>query len=342
MSTGYVFAGGEGLRAAGLSAEYLTGRSLAELFPAPEVAVATRHYAHAFAGETPVFELITFGRHYAIAAGPLSRDDVGVSTIIVVAQEITNVVTRPEGLDALRAAVQQKDLLLATLGHEMRNPLGAMRMAVRLIRESEERTVRDHARGVLERQIDVLERLVADVLGGLQAQQGTMQLHLAPMDITEVVRGAVESVRHVITQKNQQLHVGVPDTPVVSLMADRARIHQVLSNLLGNAARYTPPGGRITVEVVSDAHSVSIVVTDTGCGIAAQDLPSIFRPFTRGGRPPGDGGLGLGLWLAREIAVLHGGSIEAHSDGPGHGTTFCFHLPRRVSGKNVERSGIPA
>ena len=94
---------------------------------------------------------------------------------------------------------------------------------------------------------------------------------------------------------------------------------------------YTPPGGHITVEVASEADGITIVVTDTGCGIAAQDLASIFRPFTRGGRPPGDGGLGLGLWLAREIAVLHSGSIEAHSDGPGHGTTFRFRLPRRVN-----------
>ena len=122
-------------------------------------------------------------------------------------------VTRPEGLDALRAAVEQKDLLLATLGHEMRNPLGAMRMAVRLIRESEERTVRDHARVCWSAKSTCSNGWSPDVLGGLQAQQGTMQLHLAPMDITEVVRGAVESVRHVITQKNQQLHVGVPIRP---------------------------------------------------------------------------------------------------------------------------------
>jgi signal transduction histidine kinase len=154
----YLIAGGEGLRAVGLTAEHLTGRSLTDLFLPDEVAVATRHYARAFAGETVLFELVTFGRHYATAASPFSRDDEGVSTIVVVAQEITALVERPDAVEALRAVVQQKDLLLATLGHEMRNPLGAMRMAVRLIRESEERTVRDHARGVLERQITVLER----------------------------------------------------------------------------------------------------------------------------------------------------------------------------------------
>jgi signal transduction histidine kinase len=326
----YVFAGGEGLRAAGLSADYLTGRSLAELFPAPEVALAIRHYARAFGGEAPVFELITFGRHYAMAAGPLSRDDQGVSTIVVVAQDISDLINRPQALDALRDAVQQKDLLLATLGHEMRNPLGAMRMAVRLIREREERSVRDHARGVLERQIDLLERLVADVLGGLQAQQGTMQLHLAPVDMIEATLAAVESVRHTITQKDQQLHVGLPDVPVPPVRADRARVHQVLSNLLGNAARYTPVGGRIGVQLLSDADALEVVVTDTGCGIAPEDLATMFRPFTRGGRPPGDGGLGLGLWLAREIAVLHGGSIDAHSEGKGHGATFRFRLPRHA------------
>ena len=323
----YVFAAGEGLRASGLSADYLTGRSLTELFPAPEVAIATRHYAQAFAGHSTVFELITFGRHFAMGAGPLSRDEQGVSTIVVVAQDITELVERADGVDDLRAAVQQKDLLLATLGHEMRNPLGAMRMAARLIRDSEERSVREHARGVLDRQIDMLERLVADVLGGLQAQQGTLQLHLAPVDIAEVALAAVESVRHLTTQKDQHLRVTLPETPLPPVTADRARVHQVVSNLLGNATRYTPVGGQITVDVVKQAEAIDIVVTDSGRGVPQQDLDTIFRPFTRGGRPRSDGGLGLGLWLAREIAILHGGSIEAHSDGPGRGATFRFRLP---------------
>ncbi len=324
----YVFAGGAGLEPVGLSTDYLIGRSLRELFPSPEVAIATRHYDKAFAGDTAVFELITFGRHYAIAAGPLSRDDQGVSTIVVVAQDITGLLARDSDRDELRAAVQQKDLLLAMLGHEMRNPLGAMRMAVGLIRDSEERTVRQHARGVLERQIDTMERLVADVLGGVQAQQGTLQLHVEPVDIVAVALGAVETIRHMATQKQQHLHISVPDMPAPLVLADRARVHQVVSNLVGNAARYTPVGGTITVTVASDGDASEIVVTDTGCGIDPQDLPALFRPFTRGGRRPGDGGLGLGLWLAREIATLHGGSIEAHSEGPGRGTTFRFRLPR--------------
>jgi signal transduction histidine kinase len=178
-----------------------------------------------------------------------------------------------------------------------------MRMAVRLIRESEERTVRDHARGVLERQTTVLERLVADVLGGLQAQQGTMLLRLEPLDITAVVRGAVETVRQPDGPASASLGGQRPRHRTRAVIADRSRVHQVLSNLLANAARYTPAGGHITVGLVEAADGIDIVVKDTGCGIAAEDLASIFQPFTRGGRPRRDDGLGLGLWLAREIAV---------------------------------------
>ena len=286
------------------------------------------HYARALAGHEDVFELVTFGRHYSLAASPLSWTDGAVATIVVVAQDITALIKPPEAVESLQAVVRQKDLLIATLGHEMRNPLGAMRMAVRLVRDSQERSIREHARVVLERQMDVLERLVADMLGGIAAQQGTLQLQLEPFDLTEVVAAAVESARHLTDQKRQVLEMELPDASV-AVVADRMRVHQVVSNLLANAARYTPEHGTVSVCMRAERDAATITVRDTGQGIASDDLAVIFQPFTRGGRPREDGGIGLGLWLAREIAVRHGGSVDAHSEGLGQGATFTFHLPRR-------------
>ena len=324
----YLWAGGAGLAAVGLTTDYVLGRSLHDLFPPDEVALVVEHYARAFAGHEDVFELVTFGRHYSMTASPLSWADGAVATIVVVAQDITALVKPPEAVESLQAVVRQKDLLLATLGHEMRNPLGAMRLAVRLVRDSEERSVREHARVVLERQMDVLERLVADMLGGIAAQQGTLQLQLEPFDVTEVVAAAVESARHLTDQKRQVLEMELPEASV-PVVADRMRVHQVVSNLLANAARYTPDHGTVSVCVREERDAATITVRDTGQGIASTDLAAIFQPFTRGGRPREDGGIGLGLWLAREIALRHGGTVDAHSEGLGQGATFTFHLPRR-------------
>jgi signal transduction histidine kinase len=196
-----------------------------------------------------------------------------------------------------------------------------MRMAVGLIGESEERSVRHHARGVLERQIATLERLVADVFGGVQAQQGTLQLHLAPVDIVEVALTAVETFG-IWPHRRTSTCTSPFRTRPCRPSSPTARGSIMWSNLLGNAARYTPIGGHISVDVVSEDDAIDIVVTDSGCGIPSHGLATIFQPFTRAGRTAGDGGLGLGLWLAREIAVLHGGSIEARSEGPGRGSTF--------------------
>jgi hypothetical protein len=136
----------------------------------------------------------------------------------------------------------------------------------------------------------------------------------SPVDIVEVALTAVETVRHLATQKDQHLHVRVPDRPVPPVIADRARVHQVVSNLLGNAARYTPDGGHITVDVVSEGDAIDIVVTDTGCGIPSHGLATLFQPFTRGGRPPGDGG--LGLWLARELLSSTAAALRHAARGP--------------------------
>jgi diguanylate cyclase len=136
------------------------------------------------------------------------------------------------------------------------------------------------------------------------------------------------------------LKVSVPDTALAPVIADRSHVHQVRSNLLANAARYTPAGGHITVGLVDTADGIEIVVKDTGYGIAAEDLANIFQPFTRGGCPRRDDGLGLGLWLAREIAVLHGGTLHAESNGPGTAATFRFRLPRRVARGARERPHV--
>lgn len=214
------------------------------------------------------------------------------------------------------------------LGHELRNPLAPIYTAAELIRA---RTPADSplaaTSAILHRQVGHLTRLVDDLLDVARVSQGQIQLQLQDISLANIVELAIEQSRPMIDQRRHTLSVSLPEEPVY-VRADPTRLAQVFGNLLHNAAKYTPDGGGVGVAVQVSGNEVAISVTDTGTGIPEAMLKSIFELFTQLPRSlaRSDGGLGVGLTLARRIVEMHGGSIEAHSEGLDQGAQFIVRL----------------
>jgi len=233
-------------------------------------------------------------------------------------------------------ADEQRSRFLALLGHELRNPLAAISSIVEVLRiggACEERLRQSVA--VIDRQVRHLVRLVDDLLSLSRISRGQMELRAAPMDARESIRDAVAQARPAIEAGDARLDLDLPGEPL-PVEGDRERLTQILTNLLVNACRYTGKGGTVTLSAELAGDRVLVRVRDTGIGIAAEDLPRLFEPFTRleSARQHNSGGLGLGLALARQLATLHGGTLEARSDGPGRGSEFTLALPR-LSGDRI-------
>lgn len=231
---------------------------------------------------------------------------------------------------AAEEANRVKDDFLAMLSHELRTPLNAVLGYTRMLRVGGmpgER--RDHAIDIIERNAQVLSQLVSDVLDVSTIVTGKVRLKVGVCDLAGTLRAAVDVVVPSAQSKRVTLDVQDHDGPLL-VNGDADRIQQVFWNVLANAVKFTPEGGRVTVTMARDARHARIVVADTGVGIAAGDLPYIFRQFWQGERQPGTrAGLGLGLALARHFTELHGGSIDAESRGLGEGATFTIRLPLR-------------
>jgi len=231
--------------------------------------------------------------------------------------------------EQLRAADRRKDEFLALLAHELRNPLAPLRNAVSILRlkESPDPDVL-WCRGVIERQATQLTRLVDDLLDVSRITLGKIKLQPQPLDLGSVVTRAVETSRPLIDAHRHQLIVTVPELPI-RVEGDRARLTQVVANLLNNAAKYQNEGGTIALTVERDGGSAVIRVRDRGIGIAPEMLHEIFELFAQGERTLDRalGGLGIGLSLVRNVVELHGGKVTASSDGPGRGSEFTIRLP---------------
>lgn len=182
------------------------------------------------------------------------------------------------------------------------------------------------------RQVHHLTRLVEDLLDVSRAARGKIALRIGPVTLQHVVRTVVDALGPQLEERGLSLVLSMPAEPA-RIEADAVRIAQILENLLSNASKYTDPGGRIAVSVVPDEQAVTVVVRDTGIGIAAEHLPRLFEPFTQVDTAidRSRGGLGIGLALVSRLVGLHGGTVAAHSDGPGRGSTFTVTLPRRAA-----------
>jgi signal transduction histidine kinase/ActR/RegA family two-component response regulator len=247
---------------------------------------------------------------------------------------------------ALREADRRKDEFLATLSHELRNPLAPIRTAVELMRIAhDDPAVVEKARTTTERQLLQLVRITDDLLDVARITQNKIELRAERIDLRSVVHGAIEAIRPTIDAHGHTLVADLPPQPLWT-DADPTRLGQALSNLLNNAAKFTERGGRIHVCAQGTDSDAAITITDTGIGIAPDMLPRIFDMFTqlRDYRDRTQGGLGIGLTLARRLVELHGGSIDASSDGPGLGSRFVVRL-RRASTEAapaVQRTREPA
>lgn len=235
-------------------------------------------------------------------------------------------------IDALREADRRKDEFLSTLGHELRNPLAPILNALEIMRlaDGKPETLRLQ-RDRLERQVGQMVRLVDDLLDVSRITTGKLRLLPEPITLQEVFEAALDISRPHLDKARLALTLDLPTEPV-PLEADRVRLAQVFSNLLNNAAKYTEPGGRVTVTAAVSSDRVVVRIRDTGVGIPPEILPLIFQLFTQVDRTlnRSQGGLGVGLALVKRLVELHSGTVEVASDGPGHGAEFIVNLPVTV------------
>jgi signal transduction histidine kinase/CheY-like chemotaxis protein len=259
-----------------------------------------------------------------VRAAPIHRDDGTIEAAVAATVDVT---AEKAARAAADEASRAKDEFLAMLGHELRNPLAPIVTALQLMR-LQGGDAFERERAVIERQVSHLVRLVDDLLDVSRVVRGALRLERAPVEVATVVSSAIEVAGPLVEERRHRLTVSVPQAGLL-LHADAKRISQVLTNLLNNAAKYTPSGGSITVLAREDAEDVVIEVADDGVGIGPELLPVVFDAFTQGrqGLDRKEGGLGLGLAIARQLIVAHGGTIEARSAGPGRGTTMVVRLP---------------
>jgi len=237
---------------------------------------------------------------------------------------------------ALLLADRRKDEFLATLAHELRNPLGPMRMVLDLLglKEFSDPQVQ-WSHDVLSRQLGHLSHLVDDLLEVSRINEGKIELRKTRVDLSTLMRTAVETSQAIVNAASHELTVEYPSTPVF-LDADPTRLSQVLSNLLINAAKYTPPGGTLRFTGTQDQENALITVQDSGIGISADDLPKLFQTFSQlpKGKAFSQGGFGIGLSLLRTLVDLHGGTVMAKSAGIGLGSKFTVRLPALLDAEN--------
>jgi signal transduction histidine kinase/CheY-like chemotaxis protein len=225
-------------------------------------------------------------------------------------------------------ADRRKDEFLATLAHELRNPLAPIRNSVSLLRLSGAAGPAGQVWEMMDRQVDHMVRLVDDLMEVSRITRGKIELRKEMVDLAEVVAAAVETSRPLIDAARHQLTIELPPE-ALPVEADPVRLAQVFSNLLNNAVRYTDPGGRIGIAAKRDDGSAVVIVSDTGIGIAAEALPRVFDMFVQANARDSraQSGLGIGLTLVRSLVEMHGGSVAARSAGAGLGSEFLVRLP---------------
>ncbi len=310
-----------------------------------------RETGKAYVGtELPVKLRLTEGadledRYFNFVYDPLADASGKVVAVIVVASDVTIHVRARQAAerlaseldaarheaelarDAAQRANRAKDEFLAMLGHELRNPLAPIFTALELLRLRGVGATSARECEVIERQAHHLAALVEDLLDVSRITSGKIELRRGPTDLADVLAKAIETASPLLEKHRHELHVEVP--PGLIVHGDPARLTQVFANLLTNAAKYTDPGGRITIEARCEATECVVEVRDTGRGIAPEMLPRLFGLFVQEPQnlDRAQGGLGLGLAIVRSLVTMHGGSVEARSEGHGRGSTFVVRLP---------------
>jgi signal transduction histidine kinase/ActR/RegA family two-component response regulator len=319
----------------------IVGRSLLDAFPEVTARNLDHRYRQVLAGSAAVLSQRLHGYVFAMPSSvegsqfqlmqqsvrisPLVNDGQVVGTLTLV-EDVTERVAFETGL---RDADRRKNEFLAMLAHELRNPLAPIQNAIQFLRmKGPSDQDLEWARDVIERQVQQMTRLVNDLLDASRITTGKISLTMEPVVLTRIIDGALEVSRPVIDSHRHALSVSLPPK-AVWLKGDSTRLVQVLSNLLNNAAKYTPPGGSVALTAVHEGAEVVIGVRDSGMGIPGEMLPHIFDLFTQVNRSldRSEGGLGIGLTLVRSLVDMHGGSVHASSEGSGRGSVFLVRLP---------------
>lgn len=316
----------------GYSAAEMVGKSITTIIPTDRRAEETDVLAHVRRGErVDHFETVRQRKDgtlvdISLTVSPI-RDDSGV---VIGASKIARDITEQKRMQAiLSESDRRKDEFLALLAHELRNPLAPIANALQLVRLArEDPATLERAHDVIERQLQHLVRLVDDLMDASRLTRNRLTLRTEPIDLAVAVRSAIESTRAAIEAAHHELIVQLPAEPIY-VDADLVRLAQVFSNLLSNATKYTERGGRILVTATRASGQAVVRIRDTGIGIPAEMRERIFEMFMQvdGSLERSQTGLGIGLSLVRALVELHGGSVEAHSDGPGRGSEFVVRLP---------------
>jgi signal transduction histidine kinase/DNA-binding response OmpR family regulator len=310
------------------------GKRMRELAPQHETYWFELYGRVAHTGEPMRFvsEAAALGRWYDVYA--MRFGPAGCNRVVVTFYDITE---RRRSEDALRRLAadlaetdRQKTQFLATLAHELRNPLAPIRNGLHLLRRAgHDEARRERVQDIVDRQVDQLVHLVDDLLDVARITRGHIELKRAWIDLGDVMRCAVETSRPLLEAAGHRFELALTAQPL-ALYADPVRLTQVLGNLLNNAAKYTPSGGTVALSAESDGVDALVVVADNGIGIAPGQLEAVFDMFAQvggGAQQIGHGGLGIGLSLARSLVHLHGGEIRAQSGGPDRGSRFTIRLP---------------
>lgn len=269
---------------------------------------------------------------------PLRSADGAVCGVFVQGHDVTQQCEAAEGLaETARMLAQvacEKDAFLATLAHELRNPLAPV-VGVAAVLQGMAATAGGplgRLASVLRRQARHMTQMIDDLLDASRAGRGSLHLHIARVDLREVAATAVEQVAPLMERSRHRLTVELASEPLL-VDGDGARLVQVVANMLNNAARYTPPGGQVWLRIDHAAGEARIRVSDTGEGISAAFLPQVFDQFKQAapGAARSQGGLGLGLALVRSLVELHGGTVEAGSEGAGCGSEFTVRIPAAIA-----------
>ena len=309
----------------------IVGRPLVEVIGPGPLGEIRPHIAAVLRGESPRYERLAdypgLGRRWVGALySPTPGRDGSASGWVAVVYDIHERKTMEQ---ALADANRRKDEFLATLAHELRNPLAPIRNAVAILGRSQPLDPdAEWGRGVIERQVQQMARLIDDLLDIARISSGKLLLRRAPATLASIVELALETSRPHLDEARHRFTVELAAAGDAWLDADATRLAQVFANLLNNAAKYTPPGGAIALSARREGDFAVVTVADDGIGFPPEAAAQLFEPFAQRVSPEHvAGGLGIGLALVRGIVWLHGGSVAAESDGPGQGSRFTVRLP---------------
>lgn len=332
----------------GRSADDALGKSLFDVFPELITRNMDRYYRQVLNGQIVVLSQRfhkyvvplpppATGRRFdrmqqSVRIVPLVDGNSSVSGTVTVVEDVTERAAYEtelrERVEALREADRRKDEFLATLAHELRNPLAPIRNALQILQLTSDPSTAERARELIERQVGNMVRLVDDLMEVSRITRGKVSLQTLRIDIRIVVNSALEASRPLLEAAGHKLSVSLPTSPIY-IEGDITRLSQVISNLLNNAAKYTPKGGRVGLVVDRLGNEAIVRVEDNGVGIAADMLPRIFDLFTQVDHTleRAQGGLGIGLALVRKLVEMHSGTVEGFSEGIGKGSVFTVRLP---------------